>query len=123
MDNINIDPETLEIQAPDYTAEIVEILKSNLTPKALKDKIMDYHDNDIAAAMDLLEEDERRKLYHILDAQTLSDILKYLLYLILRYYSVPLCNTFPIQYLTFCEYCIPKTFPQNKDYSFFHLSQ
>ena len=56
MDNVNIDPETLEIQAPDYTTEIVEILKSNLSPKALKDKIMDYHENDIAAAIDLLEE-------------------------------------------------------------------
>ena len=77
MDNINIDPETLEIQPPDYTTEIVEILKSNLTPKALKDKIMDYHENDIAAAMELLEENERRKLYHILDSQTLSDILEY----------------------------------------------
>ena len=54
MDNINIDPETLEIQPPDYTTEIVEILKSNLTPKALKDKIMDYHENDIAAAMEPL---------------------------------------------------------------------
>ncbi len=77
MDNVNIDPETLEIQPPDYTTEIVEILKSNLSPKALKDKIMDYHENDIAAAMDLLEENERSKLYHILDSQTLSDILAY----------------------------------------------
>ena len=64
MDNVNIDPETLEIQAPDYTTEIVEILKSNLSPKALKDKIMDYHENDIAAAMDLLEENELLLLHH-----------------------------------------------------------
>ncbi len=77
MDNINIDPETLEIQPPDYKLEIAEILKSNLTPKALKDKMMDYHQNDIAAAMELLNEEERRKLYHILDSQTLSDILEY----------------------------------------------
>ncbi len=77
MDNINIDPETLEIQPPDYTAEIAEILKSGLTPKALKDKILDYHENDIAAAMELLNEEERRKLYHILDSETLSGILEY----------------------------------------------
>ncbi len=77
MDNINIDPETLEIQPPDYKTEIAEILKSNLSPKALKDKILDYHENDIAAAMELLNEEERRKLYHILDAQTLSGILEY----------------------------------------------
>ncbi len=77
MDNINIDPETLEIQAPDYTAEIVEIIRSNLTPKALKDKISDYHENDIAEAMALLNEDERKKLYHILDSEALSDILEY----------------------------------------------
>ncbi len=77
MDNINIDPETLEIQPPDYKFEIAEILKSNLSPKALKDKMLDYHENDIAAAMELLGEEERRKLYHILDSQTLSDILAY----------------------------------------------
>ncbi len=77
MDNINIDPETLEIQPPDYTEEIAEILKSNLSPRALKDKMLDYHENDIAAAMELLNAEERRKLYHILDSQTLSDILEY----------------------------------------------
>ncbi len=77
MDNINIDPETLEIQPPDYTPKIVEILRSGLTPKALKDKILDYHENDIAAAMELLNEDERKKLYHVLDSETLSGILEY----------------------------------------------
>ncbi len=77
MDNINIDPETLEIQPPDYTGEIAEILRSNLSPRALKNKMLDYHENDIAAAMELLNVEERRKLYHILDSQTLSDILEY----------------------------------------------
>ncbi len=75
--NINIDPETLEIQAPDYTAEIVDILKQTISPKALRDKILAYHENDIAAAMALLNADERRKLYHVLDSRTLSDILEY----------------------------------------------
>ena len=75
--NINIDPETMEIQPPDYTAQIVDVLKQTLSPKALRDKLLDYHESDIAAAMDLLEPDERKKIYNVLDSKTLSDILEY----------------------------------------------
>ena len=79
MDNVNIDPETLEIQAPDYTTEIVEILKSNLSPKALKDKIMDYHENDIAGALELLNKEERNRLYSVLDTESLQVFLNTLI--------------------------------------------
>lgn len=64
-------------QYPDYKTEIAEILKSNLTPKLIKDQISRYHENDIASALELLKADERKKLYNILDTQTLSSILEY----------------------------------------------
>ena len=64
-------------QHPDYEHEIITIIRSTLTPKLIKEKIGEYHENDIAAAMDLLKKDERHKLYSILDTQTLADVLEY----------------------------------------------
>lgn len=64
-------------QHPDYEHEIITIIRSTLTPKLIKEKLGEYHENDIAAAMDLLKKDERQKLYSILDTQTLADILEY----------------------------------------------
>lgn len=64
-------------QHPDYQRELINIIRSNLPPKALKEKLLDYHENDIAAVLEILSKDERIKIYNILDAQTLSDILEY----------------------------------------------
>ena len=64
-------------QHPDYEHEIITVIRSTLTPKLIKEKIGEYHENDIAAAIDLLKKDERHKLYSILDTQTLADVLEY----------------------------------------------
>ena len=74
-DNISIP--AVNTQHPDYKNEIVEIIRSNLTPKVTGEKISGYHENDIAAALELLKKDERSKLYSILDIQTLADVLEY----------------------------------------------
>lgn len=74
----NITNETIVItQHPDYKAEIVEILRSKLTPRLMQERILAYHENDIAAALELLKKDERNKLYSILDTATLANILEY----------------------------------------------
>lgn len=64
-------------QRPDYISEIVGIIRSNLTPKLMQERILAYHENDIAAAMDLLRKDERSRLYSILSTDTLANILEY----------------------------------------------
>lgn len=69
-----IQEETLH---PDYQKEIVDIVRSKLSPKALKEKLLDYHENDIAMALPLLTRDERVKLYGLLDIDTLVDIFDY----------------------------------------------
>lgn len=74
MENKNI---KIQKQHPDYQRELIDIIKSNLPPKALKEKLLDYHENDIAAVLELLTKDERIKIYNILNAQILSDILEY----------------------------------------------
>lgn len=61
----------------DYSTEITETIRSNLTPKRMQEKLLSYHENDISDALDLLTEEERKKLYKILDSESLADILEY----------------------------------------------
>ncbi len=61
----------------DYPTEIIEILRSNLTPKILRDKILDYHENDIASAMEQVSRDERKKLFSVLNTELLASVLEY----------------------------------------------
>ena len=69
--------ETAAIQHPDYQQELVSLIRSGISPRVLRDKVSNYHENDIAAVLDILTKEERVRLYHILDAQTLSDVLEY----------------------------------------------
>lgn len=74
----NVQNEVIEmIQYPDYKAEIVEVLRSNLIPKIKQECILAYHEKDIADALKLLSLEERSRLYCILSAKTLADILEY----------------------------------------------
>lgn len=74
----NLEKYNLQItQLPDYKSEIVEILRSNLTPKLIKERILAYHENDIASSLDLLKKEERNKLYSILSTEQLASIFEY----------------------------------------------
>lgn len=74
----NIQNENIVVtQHPDYTAEISQIIRKNLTPKLMREQILAYHENDIARALALLNKKERYRLYSILDADTLAGILEY----------------------------------------------
>ena len=64
-------------QHPDYKAEIAQILRGTLTPQPMKERIHAYHENDIAAAMELLSREERGRLYGILDTGELASVLEY----------------------------------------------
>lgn len=62
---------------PDYAAQIVDLVRSHLTPKRMGSRVADFHENDIAAALELLKKEERAKLYSVLDIQTLAGVLAY----------------------------------------------
>lgn len=62
---------------PDYKSEVVDIIRSSLTPKIMRERILDYHENDIAMALDLLRKEERSKLYSLLNTETLASVLEY----------------------------------------------
>lgn len=74
--NTHIDmPENTE--HPDYAAEITAILRSGLTPGLMRERIIGYHENDLAAALELLSPKERQQLYAMLDHVMLASILEY----------------------------------------------
>ena len=68
---------TFNTTPAEYSLEIAELIRSNLTPKKMQEKLFSYHENDIASALELLTNSERVKLYQILDSDTLADILEY----------------------------------------------
>lgn len=80
MEEKNWDEMTAEEMAvlkPDYEKEIADAIRSNASPKVMKDRIMDYHENDIAAALEKMSVSERQRLYRILDIEDLSTIFEY----------------------------------------------
>ena len=64
-------------QLPDYGAEIIRILRSNLAPKQKREQVLEYHENDIAAVLPLLSREERARTWTIFGTETAADILEY----------------------------------------------
>ena len=40
----------MAVQVRDYQTELEQIMRSNVSPRVLKDRISDYHENDIASS-------------------------------------------------------------------------
>lgn len=66
------------LEEKDYINELVSIIRSDISPKDLLDKLDNYHDNDIAGALEELSVEERQKLYPILGIDRLSAIFSYI---------------------------------------------
>ncbi len=77
MNDKNNDQIQVPVQHPDYENQIVALIRSNLAPRLMEDQILDYHEKDIAEAMELLTRAERAKLYRVLDTESLAQILEY----------------------------------------------
>ncbi len=63
---------------PNYVEEIVEIIRGNDSIQNISEKLEQYHDNDIAGAFEILESEERKKLYNIFDSERMSEIFSYI---------------------------------------------
>lgn len=61
-----------------FENELVEIFRSNLSKEELLDKISNYHENDIAGALEKLNTEERKKIYPILGEEMVSNIFTYI---------------------------------------------
>lgn len=62
---------------PDYEREVINIIRSNASPRVMRERLEDYHENDIANVLPELSVGERKKLYRILDVEMLSGVLEY----------------------------------------------
>ncbi|MGN1473061.1 MAG: magnesium transporter [Eubacteriales bacterium] len=69
--------ENTPIRQPDRKPELLALIQSSISPKALTELLSDYHDNDIADVLELLSVQDRQKLYRILAPGDLSEILCY----------------------------------------------
>ncbi|MCD8036756.1 MAG: CBS domain-containing protein, partial [Clostridiales bacterium] len=62
----------------DYERELAQIIKSDLSDSEIRERLDDFHENDIADALDKLTVEEREKLYRILGDERVSEIFAYL---------------------------------------------
>ena len=66
------------INEHDFVKELITLIRSNISKDELLNKLDDYHDNDIAGALEELSVEERQKLYPILGTDRLSAIFSYI---------------------------------------------
>ena len=58
--------------------EIIALINSDLPAQELKKRLTDYHENDIADAITMVDVDTRKNLYDLLGVETVSEIFTYL---------------------------------------------
>ncbi len=66
------------LKEPSYVKELLELFRSNLAKDELLEKISDYHESDIADAMEQMTVEERKKLYPLLGPEYVAEILSYM---------------------------------------------
>ena len=60
-----------------FSDEIIALIRSDLTPKKMREQIEDYHEKDIALALEELTEEESKRLFRLLPMETLVSVLEY----------------------------------------------
>ena len=65
-------------EKPDYEAELISIIKSDAPVYEIREKLDDYHENDIADILDDLTEAERKKLFDVLGIERASEVFAYI---------------------------------------------
>ena len=67
-----------EFEHPDYANELEQIIRSGIPDDEMRERLADYHYNDIADVLSRLTADERKRLYYLLGAEEVSEIFAYL---------------------------------------------
>ncbi|MDD7271207.1 MAG: magnesium transporter [Spirochaetales bacterium] len=62
---------------PDYALEVLNLIKESLSPKLMKEKLLSYHESDIADCLKYLKKDDRFRLYSLLGMQNLANVLEH----------------------------------------------
>ena len=66
------------LKEPIYAERIVNAVKLSCSMEEMRNKLKDYHDNDIAQSFEFLNRAERNLLYSALDAKWLAEIISYI---------------------------------------------
>lgn len=66
------------LQERDYSAQILGIIRSELSDDEIKTQLEEYHENDIASIFEELTADERDRLLQILGSEIMSDVVSFL---------------------------------------------
>ena len=66
------------LKEPTYEELLVELFRSNLSKEELLEQLSDYHENDIAGAIEQLTAEERKKLYPLLGDELIAEIFAYI---------------------------------------------
>ena len=75
--DINVSENEVSSSMPDYETEILDIIRSNSSPKKILSELEDYHSNDIARVISVLNLQERKKIFRICNAEMLAEIFEY----------------------------------------------
>ena len=59
---------------PDYTEELITLLRSRRPVAQLREEMENYHDSDLADLLELLSNVDRRRLYRILGLDRTGDV-------------------------------------------------
>ncbi len=65
------------LKEPMFTEEIIAIIRGDETDSVIAQKLLDYHENDIAQGLGELSKEEILHLYEILGAERFSEVLTY----------------------------------------------
>lgn len=66
------------LKEPRFVEELLELVRGSLSETEFLDRLSDYHENDIAEALEQLAPEERQRLYPLLGAEKLSEIFAYI---------------------------------------------
>ena len=61
----------------DYRQEIVQIMQGDMGLSDVREALLQYHENDIAAALTDLAPETRQRIYEAIDIDTLASVLEY----------------------------------------------
>ncbi|WP_295156104.1 magnesium transporter [uncultured Ruminococcus sp.] len=65
-------------EKPDYEGEIINIIRSNDSPRVMLKKLEDYHGNDLAGVIPDLSPQERKKVFRVCSGDILAEVFEYL---------------------------------------------
>ncbi len=66
------------LKEPNFVEELLAIFRSDIPAGELNERISDYHDNDIAGALEQMTSEERLRIYPILGSEKVSEIFTYI---------------------------------------------